>query len=512
MDDFTRHVLAKKDIVRAARFGRLDLVQQCLGQKEEEAICAAIKEGHTSVVEYLLDKVNGKNISDAVLEGIRNGNSKTIEAVMNSRLQGYVHFADMMVVLVDNNWFDMVRKFLNDERLDAVHTRSQVEVLNETRYSQWFEPWEKARMVTLLSYLLEFANTLEMATLLISSERFNKQCDFAALKAINENHFDIFHLLRPYVDLNIFDDAIMKAAIRSQNIDLIKYLHREGSVLNVSDMEFGRYGKNEICLYLIENGKVTESTEWYLGEEFLRLWRSFKQENLETMESILKHPSTNMYKIMHELKGRLEYYECRDRTNYPEWDLLLRYVDISDFLGTMSQKDNLIQYVWEKYPDLHTLNNMKRIVRCCKSGNVAEMILKDNRFDPTVIDLYEVVRDNEYEKLYVLLKDPRTVITREKLNDYSFKISYPEGRKVFKLMLKKTQARDEYLDLWREIVAEERQTVEKGVHIYTHLKNMPFLFTLRVLKYDEEVYEKSSMIGPNAVVFAYYTTLLNNAL
>ena len=49
-----RHVLAKKDIVRAAHFGRLDLVQQCLGQNEEEAICAAIKEGHTSVVEYLL--------------------------------------------------------------------------------------------------------------------------------------------------------------------------------------------------------------------------------------------------------------------------------------------------------------------------------------------------------------------------------------------------------------------------------------------------------------------------
>ena len=118
MDDFTLHVLAKKDIVHAARFGRLDLVQQCLGQKEDEAICAAIKEGHTSVVEYLLDKVDGKNISDSVLEGIRNGNSKTIQVVMNSRLQGYVHFADVMVVLVDNNWFDMVGKFLNDERLE----------------------------------------------------------------------------------------------------------------------------------------------------------------------------------------------------------------------------------------------------------------------------------------------------------------------------------------------------------------------------------------------------------
>jgi hypothetical protein len=512
MDDFTRHVLSKKDIVRAARFGRLDLVQQCLGQNEEEAICAAIKEGHTSIVEYLLDKVNGENISDSVLEGIRNGNSKTIEVVMNSRLQGYVHFSDMMVALVYNNCFDMVRKFLNDERLDAVHTRSQVNVLNETRYSQWFEPWEEARMVTLLSYVLEYANTLEMAKLLISSERFNKQCVFAALKAIYETYFDIFHLLRPYVDLNTFDRAIMKAAISSQNIDLIKYLHKEGCEVYVSDIEFGMYGNNKIVLFLIENGKVSESTAYYLERTFLHLWSSFKQENLETMECILKHSSTNMYKIMHDLKGRLKYFECEERTNYPEWDLLLRYADISNFLGMMSQKENLIKYVWENYPELHTLDNMKRIVDCCKSGNVAEMILKDNRFDPTVIDIYLNIIHNEYEKVYVLLKDPRTMIKRERLKDYRFKTNYPEGLQIFKLMLKKTQARDVYPDIWEEILAEERKTVEKGVHLYRHLDKMTLVFTLQVMKYDEEVYMKSSMIGPNAVVFAYYTTLLKNAL
>jgi len=533
MDDFSHNVLSRNDIVRAANVGRLDLCKSIVlfsHDKVREAICEAIQQGHTSVVEYLLTRIDYADleiidyvITRSVTTSIQNNNYRTIEVVTNSKLIDYVGFETMMKALVNQNCMDIVKKYwLNDERLETMSWYSDVVRSLDT----------EDKKVPLLSGLLEVASNLEMVKLLTSSKRFNKDhCNFAALKAVYDCKYDIFQYLKEYVDLRMFNDSLAKAAIAVNNIELLKYLVQKGCKVYVRSVMYCD-DEEEMCSYLLENGEKMDANDCDgLKSAFMHRWYdSDKPGRLQTMKLILNHPSMDLDDLRDDLYKRLRYMEperIKDRTSFPEWDLLFEFMNPSSFILSMQHLENLFIYVWEKYPVLQTPENMNHIVQTCDSSKVVEMILRDHRFDLSKIeiDLYHFFDPLRYDKFYVLCKDPRFVLTEEMVDrgcylffdpDQNFRLN---GKKkdFQKLFLKKTQARRGHRDLWAEIDTEERESVQLGVNMFKSLDktfgdDFKLEFTLKVMKYNEEVYRNSSIIGPDIKIFEHYTGLLHTRL
>lgn len=537
MDDFSHNVLSRNDIVRAAKAGRLDLCSSIgsSNDKVREAICEAIQEGHVSVVEYLLTRIdyagleiNDYDLSKSVTVSIQNKNYKTIEIISKSKLIDFVTFRHMMTELVNENFMDIVKRFwLNDERLETMYAYSSVELFSSVKFYNNRILDDDYRKVPLLSHLLEFAPNLEMVKVLTSSKRFNKDhCNFAALKAVYDRKYDIFQHLREYIDLRMFDDSLVPAAIAVNNIELVKYLVQGGCKVYVSDVSHCD-DKEEICSYILENGLVGRRDWQSLKDGFIHRWyRSDEPGRLHTMKLILSHRFTELDDLREDLRTRLRLGmlqdKIKDRTSFPEWDLVFEFMDPDYFILSMRPFENLFIYVWEKYPVLQTVENMNDVMYDCDSSKVVEMILRDNRFDLSKkpINLYHLIDPKRYDIFYVLCKDPRFVLTDSLVStglylcfheDHCFRLR--EKRKDFqKLFLKKTQLRDRHQDLWTEIENEERESVQRGVHLFNNLKSLHIEFTLKVLKYQEEVYRNSSIIGPDADVFAHYTRLLMESL
>ena len=199
MDDFSRLVLANKDIVRAVKYGRLDLIkliycedfyveaiQDALtragfikydgissavismfragkyGRKDQiklfhcdrsyvEALENAILGGHDLIVEYFLQRayraeyIKYDGMSSALIQAIRKKYTRTVHVALSesSIIFKNIRFSEepLIISLVENDYKDIVKRVLEIDRLN----------------------------IYLLAYLLEIATSLDMVVLLTSS-------------------------------------------------------------------------------------------------------------------------------------------------------------------------------------------------------------------------------------------------------------------------------------------------------------------------------------------------------
>lgn len=375
-DDFSQTILSKKDLVRAALYGRLDLItklQLPIHDQNDEALRLAIKEGHTFVTEYLLKQERPPNQSFTpgffldLIDAIRMKQYNTINVALteNSVILTNISdefFSKIIIHLVTNNYTDIVKRFVHDTRLESIHIHSMF----------------VHDQVTLRTHLLEISSSLDMVVLLTTKDQ---DCAFAVLSAAWKGNLDILRYLHTFLnaDLHIYDNRAILLAAQYGHFQVYMYLKEHGceppdgkgiGFESISEDGF------DMIRYLLDK-------EWSLNyncmfrRQFDRYIRDMSPERLNIIERILRHPNTDQDDLRKKIRNHLVHYSIQLK---PLWDIIFKYIEPSLFAFDIARVSSLefIVYLWEEFPSFQTAQNATVLLREARHYELIKLFLMNN--------------------------------------------------------------------------------------------------------------------------------------
>jgi hypothetical protein len=391
MDDFSRYVFKKNDVVCAANFGRLDIIKQfppeeISGHLYTEALKVAIKFGHSNVVEYLLQLDNSISRGDyngiyiALKNAIEYGHTDTLRVAFTDKLDCVItdlrYLDGILISLVENGHKDILKRYLNDSRLKSIYIQAQF-IVSKLK-------------ISLLSGLLERAKTLDMFILIASSEHISSDFETVVLCACYYGRLDILRYLITVlnVDLTEVSKMAIDVAAREGHCEVFEYLEQngcDGSQVKITNtnIEMTRYLLGKEWIHPADNNYKCFETQLKAYMGYQCIIGDYNPERIDILKIILMDARTNPVQL-HECVGKI--LGCKSNNETKEnfhrviliWDLIFRFIDPRLFVSSFTNKsDEFCKYMWETYPSVREFKTIF-ILKCYDPEFIMYLLLSEH--------------------------------------------------------------------------------------------------------------------------------------